>query len=68
MLTIKSGDVWLAKDGNYVVRVIANANGTLAKNTGVDFSGDANIVINVSELNKITDIPLPGQCSRPIQI
>jgi hypothetical protein len=66
--TINSGDVWLAKDGNWVTRLTTDVNGDLSKTAGVDFAGDANINLNVSDVNTIADIPLPGQCSRPIQI
>jgi hypothetical protein len=65
---LKSGEVWLAKDGNYVVRLVTDAIGSLAKATGVDYKGNVTININVSDLNKVPDIALPGACNRPIQI
>jgi len=67
-VTLKSGDVWLAKNGGYLTRFIGDVNGSLNKTAGVDFKGNVQMTLNVGELNKITDIPLPGQCSRPIQI
>ena len=66
--SLRSGEVWLAKDGNFVVRLNANADGALAKATGVDFKGNVVLSLNVSDANKVQDIPLPGQCSRPISI
>lgn len=65
---LKSGDIWLAKDGGWVVRFIGDVTGNLSKSAGVDFAGNANIALNVSDVNKIQDIPLPTQCNRPIQI
>lgn len=67
-LTLKSGDVWLAKSAGYVTRLVADMNGSLNKSAGVDFKGNVKLNLNLSDLNKINDIPLPGQCSRPIQI
>jgi hypothetical protein len=67
-LTLKSGDVWLAKNGGYLTRFIGDMNGALNQAAGVDFKGNVKMQLNVGDLNKITDIPLPGQCSRPIQI
>jgi hypothetical protein len=67
-LTLKSGDIWLAKNGGYVTRFNGDMNGALNKSAGVDFKGNVKMQLNVGDLNKITDIPLPGQCSRPIQI
>ncbi len=67
-VTLKSGDVWLAKTGGYVTRLVADMNGSLNKTAGVDFKGNVKLQLNVSDQNKINDIPLPGQCSRPIQI
>lgn len=67
-VSLKSGDVWLAKNGGYVTRFISDLNGSLNKSAGVDFKGNVKLNLNLSDLNKINDIPLPGQCSRPIQI
>lgn len=67
-VTLKSGDVWLAKNGGYVTRFVADLNGSLNKSAGIDFKGNVKLNLNVSDLNKLNDIPLPGQCSRPIQI
>ncbi len=67
-VTLNSGDVWLAKSAGYVTRIVADMNGSLNKSAGVDFKGNVKLQLNTSDLNKITDIPLPGQCSRPIQI
>jgi hypothetical protein len=67
-LTLNSGDVWLAKNGGYVTRFNGDMNGALNQTAGVDFKGNVKMQMNVGDLNKINDIPLPGQCNRPIQI
>jgi hypothetical protein len=43
-------------------------NGALNQTAGVDFKGNVKMQMNLGDLNKINDIPLPNQCSRPIQI
>jgi hypothetical protein len=65
---LKSGDIWIAKPGNYVVRLLVDGTGNLAAGTGVDFKGNANISLDVSNVNNIKDITLPASCNRPIQI
>ncbi len=67
-LTLKSGDIWLAKNGGYVTKFLGDMNGGLSKTAGVDFNGNVKMEMNVGDVNKINDIPLPSQCSRPIQI
>lgn len=65
---LNSGDVWLAKDGGYVTRFTGDVDGALNQAAGVDFDGNVKLQMNVGDLNKINDIPLPSQCNRPIQI
>jgi hypothetical protein len=67
-LSLNSGDVWLAKNGGYVTRFNGDMNGALNQTAGVDFKGNVKMQMNLGDLNKINDIPLPNQCSRPIQI
>jgi hypothetical protein len=67
-LQLKSGDMWVAKQGDYVVRLLVDGTGNLAAGTGVDFKGNANLSLDVTDVNKVPDITLPGSCNRPIQI
>ena len=65
---LKSGDVWIATQGDYIVRLVVDGAGNLAANAGVDFTGNANITLNVSDLNKVPPIQLPGQCNNPMRL
>lgn len=65
---LKSGDVWIATQGDYIVRLISDGTGNLPANTGVEFNGNANITLNVSDVNKVPDIQLPGQCNNPVRL
>jgi hypothetical protein len=65
---LKSGDIWIAKQGDYVVRLLVDGTGNLAAGTGVDFKGNANLSLDVTDVNKIADITLPGSCNNPVQI
>lgn len=65
---LKGGDVWIATQGDYIVRLNADGVGNLAANAGVDFNGNANITLNVSDVNRVPDIQLPGQCNNPMRL
>jgi hypothetical protein len=65
---LKSGDIWIAKQGDYVVRLLIDGTGNLAAGTGVDFKGNANLSLDVTDVNKVADITLPGSCNNPVQI
>ncbi len=65
---LKSGDVWIATQGDYIVRMVVDGTGNLAANTGVDFSGNVNLTLNVSDLNRIPPIQLPSQCNNPVRL
>ncbi|MCS6848220.1 MAG: hypothetical protein RMN52_10960 [Anaerolineae bacterium] len=65
---LKSGDVWIATQGDYIVRLVVDGTGNLASNTGVDFNGNVNLTMNVSDVNKIPAIQLPGQCNNPMRL
>lgn len=65
---LKSGDIWISKPGDYVVQLLVDGIGNLSASTGVDFKGNVNLSLVVSDVNKIEDITLPASCNRPIQI
>lgn len=65
---LKSGDVWIAARGDYIVRMAVEGAGNVAANTGVDFNGNFNLTLNVSEVNRIPAIQLPSQCNNPMRL
>lgn len=65
---LKSGDVWIATQGDYIVRLVVDGTGNLAANTGVDFNGNVNLTMNVSDVNRIPAIQLPSQCNNPMRL
>lgn len=65
---LKSGEVWIAVQGDYIVRLNVEGTGNLAANTGVDFNGNAGITLNVSDVNRGADIRLPAQCNNPMRL
>lgn len=65
---LKSGDAWIATQGGYIVRLVVDGAGDLAARAGVDFTGDARITVNVSNLNNVPAIQLPGQCNTPMRL
>ncbi|BCX03220.1 MAG: hypothetical protein KatS3mg053_1158 [Candidatus Roseilinea sp.] len=65
---LKSGDVWIAAQGDYIVRLVVDGTGNLAANTGVDFNGNVNLTMNVSDVNRTPTIQLPSQCNNPMRL
>lgn len=65
---LKSGEVWLAQRGNFVTRLQAEIVGDLGGSLGVDFNGTTLVTLNVSDLNRDTDIALPRACARPVPL
>lgn len=65
---LKSGEVWIAIQGDYIVRLNVEGTGNLAANTGVDFNGNTSITLNVSDVNRSADIRLPTQCNNPMRL
>ncbi len=65
---LTSGDVWIATQGDYIVRMVVDGTGNLAANTGVDFNGNVNLTLNVSDANRIPAIQLPNQCNNPMRL
>ncbi|MDW8352588.1 MAG: hypothetical protein RML99_11830 [Anaerolineae bacterium] len=65
---LKSGDVWIATRGDYVVRLVVDGSGNLAAGTGVDFSGNVNLTLNVSDVNRVPPVQLPSQCNNPMRL
>ena len=62
-LTNIEGDIWFAQDGGYIVRFEGNAQGE-SNSELEDFQVTGSIVweFSISNVNQITDIPLPEQC------
>ena len=65
---LKSGDMWIATQGGYIVRLAVDGAGKLAAAAGVDFSGNVSITVDVSNLNRVPAIRLPGQCNNPMRL
>lgn len=60
-VTSSSGEIWVAQEGNYVVRLTGKAEGTFDI-TGKQIVGTMTYEYNVSEINKLADIVLPAEC------
>lgn len=67
-MQLASGEVWIAAQGDYIVRVVVDGKGNLAANAGVDFTGRVNLTLNVSGVNRIPAIQLPNQCNNPMRL
>ncbi|MFN4293725.1 MAG: hypothetical protein ACK4JD_06310 [Thermoflexales bacterium] len=65
---LASGEVWIAVQGDYIVRMVVDGKGNLAASTGVDFNGKVNLTLNVSDVNRIPAIQLPNQCNNPMRL
>jgi hypothetical protein len=57
----QSGEVWLAQDGGYVVKFSGQAEGTFDVVTS--FTGTINWTYDVTNINLLTGIVLPEECS-----
>ncbi|MCS6774411.1 MAG: hypothetical protein RMM31_06135 [Anaerolineae bacterium] len=65
---LSGGEVWLAQRGNFVTRLQAELVGNLRSSAGLDFEGTTVLLLNVSDLNRDADIPLPRACARPVPL
>lgn len=60
-VTSSSGDIWVAQDGGYVVRLNGKADGTFDI-TGKQIIGTMTYNYDLSDVNKLTGITLPAEC------
>jgi hypothetical protein len=58
----QSGDMWVAQDGGYLVKVVATAEGDFSS-FGATVSGTMTINYDLTNINKIKEIPLPKECA-----
>ncbi len=65
---LSRGEVWIARDGDYIVRMAIDGKGKLANVAGNSFDGNFNVVLDTSNINKPLNIALPPSCSRAIEI
>jgi len=65
---LSRGEVWIARDGDYIVRMAIDGKGKLANVAGNSFDGNFNVVLDTSNINKPLNIALPASCSRAIEI
>ena len=57
------GDIWYAQDGGYIVRFDGSAKGESHSDLEeIQVTGTINWEFSLSDVNQITDIPLPEQC------
>ncbi len=59
--TSQSGEVWLAQDGCYPVKFTGQADGTF--DVTAKFTGTITWTYDVTNVNKLTGIDLPAECS-----
>ncbi len=67
-INITQGDVWLATEGEYVVRMNVVGNGTLNNLAGNSFKGDFNTLVELTGLNDSPEVTLPSNCARAIEL
>ena len=65
---LSRGEVWTARDGDYIVRMAVDGKGKLANVAGNSFDGNFNVVLDTVSLNQTLNIALPASCSRAIEI
>jgi hypothetical protein len=57
----ETGDMWVAQDGGYLVKVVATADGDFSM-LGDTISGKMTLNYNLNDVNKVTAITLPKEC------
>ena len=65
---LSRGEIWVARDGDYIVRMAIDGKGKLANVAGSSFDGNFNVMLDTSNLNKPLTIALPTACNRPIEV
>ncbi len=65
---LSRGEIWVARDGDYIVRMALDGKGKLANVGGGSFDGNFNVMLDTSNFNKPLTIALPAACNRPIEV
>ena len=65
---LSRGDLWLAKDGGYIVRLSVAGKGKLANLAGNAFEGNFDVILDTVSINQAVTINLPSSCNRPIEV
>jgi hypothetical protein len=65
---LSRGDLWLAKDGGYIVRLSVAGKGQLANLAGNNFDGAFDVILDSVSINQPVKIALPPSCNRPVEV
>ena len=65
---LSRGEMWVAKDGGYIVRLSVAGKGQLANIAGNSFDGSFDVILDTVSINQPVKITLPPSCSRPIEV
>ena len=65
---LSRGEMWLAKEGGYIVRLSVAGKGQLANIAGNSFDGSFDVILDTVSINQPVTITLPPSCSRPIEV
>ena len=65
---LSRGEMWLAKDGGYIVRLSVAGKGKLENLAGNAFDGSFDVILDTVAINQPVTINLPTSCNRPIEV
>jgi hypothetical protein len=65
---LSRGEMWLAKDGGYIVRLSVAGKGKLENLAGNTFDGSFDVILDTVAINQPVTIALPSSCNRPIEV
>jgi hypothetical protein len=65
---LSRGEMWVAKDGGYIVRLSVAGKGKLENLAGNNFDGNFDVIVDTVSINQPVTVNLPPSCSRPIEV
>jgi hypothetical protein len=65
---LSRGEMWLAKDGGYIVRLSVAGKGKLENLAGNTFDGTFDVIVDSVSINQPVTVSLPASCNRPIEV
>ncbi len=65
---ITKGNIWVAVDGKYLVRLLQEGNGTISKMfQQQDYIGRFGVQYDILAVNKTVNVKLPTSCNKPLK-